>query len=379
MPLPLLGAAAISVGTSAVKSLIGKNMDSNYNKSMMDYQNKLNNENATLAYNRQRALTEDSALLNKRGMAQAGINTAFGQNGNVTTASSPLSANTSLGSASPSSVGLGSLSLADDIIKAKQGNNVEADTKLKDSQREAQDINNSTQALRNIAEINKMIADTKDTNERARLTKMRNDLLEKYGDRQEKANTENLENVAGISAENLYQEQTKSAYLPAQLLNDVNQGLQTIENMKKDGKLTDEKIKETRQNIKNLKKMLDVYDSQISSNYASASDSLSHSKLNDRLSEGAKLDNEYNAKSLKNRIDEQSYRTISAKIATLPKNYRDIISRSHQWQVMINKLENNQALSEQEMKNLDDFLQLDFYDPYKNASLWTSFLNRFNK
>lgn len=366
MPNPLLSAVGSSVVDTVfggARSLLGSAIDTGFNKKMMNYQNKLNQENATLAYQRQRELTEDSALLNKRGFAKAGINTAFGQNGNVTTASSPISPNVGLGSASPSTNGLGSLTgMSDNIIKAEQSNNISADTKLKESQAENQDINNSTQALRNVAEIDKMIADTKDAEERARLQGLRNDLLAKYGDRQEKAITGKLENEEGISSEQLYQEQTKSAYLPAQLMNDVNEGLQRIANSISEGELTKEKIKE-------VKETINVLRSTVGKINAETENVQENTK-------GLKSDNDYKKRTLEDRINEQHYRTVISKIASLPHSYRDIISRSHQWSVIVDKLENNKQLSKQEIENLDEFLKLDSYDPNKNAALWLNFLNK---
>lgn len=264
MPNPLLSAVGSSVADTVfggARSLLGSAIDTGFNKKMMNYQNKLNQENATLAYQRQRELTEDSALLNKRGFAKAGINTAFGQNGNVTTASSPISPNVGLGSASPSTNGLGSLTgMSDNIVKVQQSDNIAADSKLKDSQRAGVDIDNQTRGIRNglaiadaIEEINKKIADTKDINARREYQEIKNDLLRKYGDRQESALTGKLENEEGISSEQLYQEQTKSAYLPAQLMNDVNEGLQRIENSISEGDLTKEKIKEVKETINVLR------------------------------------------------------------------------------------------------------------------------------
>lgn len=373
MPNPLLSAVGSSVADTVVggaRSLLGSAIDTGFNKKMMNYQNKLNQENATLAYQRQRELTEDSALLNKRGFAKAGINTAFGQNGNVTTASSPISPNVGLGSASPSTNGLGSLTgMSDNIVKAQQSDNIAADSKLKDSQRAGVDIDNQTRGIRNglaiadaIEEINKKIAETKDINARREYQEIKNNLLRKYGDRQENALTGDLENKEGISAEQKYQEQTKSAYLPAQLANDVNEGLQRIANSISEGELTKEKIKEVKENIKVLRSTLGKINAETENVQENT--------------KGLKSDNDYKKRTLEDRINEQHYRTVISKIASLPHSYRDIISRSHQWSVIVDKLENNKQLSKQEIENLDEFLKLDSYDPNKNAALWLNFLNK---
>ena len=91
MPNPLVLPAAIgaasSVGTGVIGAITGSpHRQYKYQKRLMDRQNAYNVENATIAYNRSRQLTQDSALLDKLGKSQAGINTAFGQDGNVSNA-----------------------------------------------------------------------------------------------------------------------------------------------------------------------------------------------------------------------------------------------------------------------------------------------------
>lgn len=86
-------AALIGAGSSALGGVVGLLSNSahrqyKYQKKLMQQQNAMNQENATIAYNRSRQLTQDSPLLEKQGKQMAGINTAFGQNGNVATAAS---------------------------------------------------------------------------------------------------------------------------------------------------------------------------------------------------------------------------------------------------------------------------------------------------
>lgn len=86
-------AALIGAGSSALGGVVGLLSNSahrqyKYQKKLMQQQNALNQENATIAYNRSRQLTQDSPLLEKQGKQMAGINTAFGQNGNVANAAS---------------------------------------------------------------------------------------------------------------------------------------------------------------------------------------------------------------------------------------------------------------------------------------------------
>lgn len=86
-------AALIGAGASLGSGLLGLLSNSahrqyKYQQKLMQQQNSMNQENATIAYNRSRQLTQDSALLEKQGKINAGINTAFGQDGNVTNAAS---------------------------------------------------------------------------------------------------------------------------------------------------------------------------------------------------------------------------------------------------------------------------------------------------
>lgn len=86
-------AALISAGASAAGGVVGLLTNSahrqyKYQKKLMQQQNAMNQENATIAYNRSRQLTQDAPLLEKQGKQMAGINTAFGQDGNVANAAS---------------------------------------------------------------------------------------------------------------------------------------------------------------------------------------------------------------------------------------------------------------------------------------------------
>ena len=79
--LNAIGSNVESLANGALSSLIGGSISSHFNKSMMRYQDKLNDQNALDAYNRQRELMGDAASLQKQGMLKAGYNTAFGSNG----------------------------------------------------------------------------------------------------------------------------------------------------------------------------------------------------------------------------------------------------------------------------------------------------------
>ena len=87
------GDGLVGAGVSLLGGVLGSSSSSpskqyKYQKKLMNLQNAYNQQHATIAYDRTRQLTQDSALLEKLGKQQAGINTAFGQNGSVSSTSS---------------------------------------------------------------------------------------------------------------------------------------------------------------------------------------------------------------------------------------------------------------------------------------------------
>lgn len=87
------GDGLVGAGVSLLGGVLGSSSSSpkkqyKYQRKLMNLQNQYNQQNATIAYDRSRQLTQDSALLEKIGKQQAGINTAFGQNGSVSSTSS---------------------------------------------------------------------------------------------------------------------------------------------------------------------------------------------------------------------------------------------------------------------------------------------------
>jgi hypothetical protein len=87
------GDGLVGAGVSLLGGVFGSSSSSpskqyKYQKKLIDLQNAYNQQNATIAYDRSRQLTQDSPLLEKIGKQQAGINTAFGQNGSVSSTSS---------------------------------------------------------------------------------------------------------------------------------------------------------------------------------------------------------------------------------------------------------------------------------------------------
>ncbi len=354
-------------------SIAGGAMDYNYQKKLMARQNRYNQENAAIAYGRQRELTEDQAYLSQLGKLKAGVNTAFGTDGNVTSSAnvdqaSPVSVPSPLGMGQQLGTSLRSF-MQDSLVNA-QRKNVESDTTAKN-------IDNATRAMENALKIKKLNQDigvgmlnyAKDAFKFA--------VDKQYYDRQQSAKTDEMEQTAK-RAEALQQiEAINAKFAEAKTEADINILKQQFENLKKVYDLTDAQIVTEKGKPR-------VQLSEIRKNNASANQSNTAAALNvantenvEEQTKGVKLNNEYLSKTLTDRVNQQGYETLIKKVESLPKNYRDVVMRSHQWQVMCYKLEHNQQLSEQEIKNLDELLKLDYYDPHKNLDHWLNFTNRF--
>lgn len=104
----LLGSAAVGSVGNVVGSLIGKSSSSKQLNNQMKLnaqQQKYADINATMAYKRQRALTEDTVALQKKGMQKAGLSTA-GMTGSGSTPTVQQASPASGGAAPDGSVGV---------------------------------------------------------------------------------------------------------------------------------------------------------------------------------------------------------------------------------------------------------------------------------
>lgn len=369
-----LGSNLQHFATGALSSLIGGSVSSNNTRSMMRFQDSLNDQNALDAYNRQRSLMEDAPSLQKLGMIKAGYNTAFGSNGSVMSVSSPSSSSVGLGSVDSNKMPTDFETILDAKNVDSNAKEADARSKLLDSQRLGQDIQNDYSVANILSDIDNKVADTRDKNSKAHYQELKNNLLKKYGDRQEGATTGLLENQEAETAENAAIAGINRQIAQSTRPDKEAYAHELLENEKKKGKLLDAQVVVE-------KGIPRIQESEVAKNYASADESRTHSALNvantasvNEQTKGYKLNNEYLSKTLTDRVNKQGYDTLISKIATLPHSYRDVVMRSHQWQVMCYKLEHNQQLSQQELKNLDELLRLDTYDPNKNASNWINFV-----
>lgn len=356
--LNAIGSNVQSLANGALSSLIGGKISSGISKDMMRYQDKLNDQNALDAYNRQRQLMGDAALLQKQGMLKAGYNTAFGSNGSVMNAGSS-SSNVGLGSAE-SKMPNSFQSLLDAKNVDSNAKVADSNSKLLDSKKVGQDIDNDYKVANAVADLSNKAADTRDKNAKARSNELANVLLSKYGDRLKAAETGKAESDEAAAADNAALASINRQIAQSTRPDKEALAHELVENERKRGRLLNAQV--VTENGKVL-----VQRSEIAKNYADAENKREETA-------GFKLNNEYLSKTLVDRVNQQGYDAVLKKIATLPHSYRDVVMRSHQWQVMVYKLEHNQQLSEQELKNLDQLLRLDTYDPNKNAANWINFV-----
>lgn len=263
----LLTGASTIIGSGL--GLLGSSIDYRNQKRLMSLQNQYNQENATIAYNRQRALTQDAALLEKQGKQQAGINTAFGQSGNVSSvASSPDVPAVSI----PSSTNFANsmLGATNTLVNALTSlAQTKADVRLKDEQSEQFRIDNLTRNLINKATVDKLLSDknlniSKTTEQNVKNT---------FAERLYKAATSLTESQADEAGSKASIASADAAVVGA--FNEVryNQEVERLENLKKEGKLT-----QAQYNTE--VKKLDVMSSEIQLNTSKSKDALSHVAVN---------------------------------------------------------------------------------------------------
>ena len=360
----ILAGIAGTVASGVIGNLLGKssaNQEFKHQKALMALQQNYARENAETAnqYARQNAM--DAAMLEKVGKQQAGINTAFGQTGSVTSVGQGAMAGAP---SAPGPIGIGSstaaltgvISNSIPIISQALLQNEQA--KKAASERKQVDIDNISRAAENVARIGKIGSEASKASAEAALTNLQTKFKQDtYEDDKSFAHSSAV--IQEANADTQY-------YMRVAEINDK------IASAYKDiasGKLSYQEIENKKEEIKNLRKEREKMTSDIKYNNARTENTEEQTK-------GYKLNNEYLSKTMQDRINQQSYETLIKKVESLPKSYRDVVMRSYQWQVMIFKLEHNQQLSEQEIKNLDELLKLDYYDPNKNAALWSNFVSK---
>ena len=260
--LNAIGSSVQSLANGALSSLIGGSISSHFNKSMMRYQDKLNDQNALDAYNRQRELMGDAASLQKQGMLKAGYNTAFGSNGSVMSAGS-----SQMSSVGQSGMGNSMPNSFQTLLDAKEvesnANVNDSHSRLLDKQAEGQSIDNDYKAANAIADLSNKAANTRDANARAHLNEITANLEKKWGDRAYGAAVGKAESDASAASDNAAIAGLNRQILQATYPDKVAYAHELLENEKKKGKLLDAQVIVE-------KGIPRIQESEIAKNYASA-------------------------------------------------------------------------------------------------------------
>lgn len=304
--LNAIGSNVQSLANGALSSLIGGSISSHFNKSMMRYQDKLNDQNALDAYNRQRELMGDAASLQKQGMLKAGYNTAFGSNGSVMSAgSSQMSSvgQSGMGNSMPNSFQT-MLDAKDTESNAKVA---DSNSRLLDRKAEGQSIDNDYKAANAIADLSNKAANTRDANAKAHLNEIKANLEKKWGDRAYGAAVGKAESDASAAVDNAAIVGLNRQIEQATYNDKVAYAHELLENEKKKGKLLDAEVV-----VENG--IPRIQESEIAKNYASADESRTHSSLN--LASIGLVDSQKTAQDIQNAINGDN-RVVQAAITRL--------------------------------------------------------------
>lgn len=357
--LNAIGSNVQSLANGALSSLIGGSLSSHFNKSMMRYQDKLNDQNALDAYNRQRELMGDAASIQKQGMLKAGYNTAFGSNGSVMSAgSSQMSSvgQSGMGNSMPNSF----QSMLD--AKAVESNAKVADShsRLLDTQAEGQSIDNDYKAANAIADLSNKAANTRDANAKAHLNEITANLEKKWGDRAYGAAVGKAESDASAAVDNAAIVGLNRQIEQATYNDKVAYAHELLENEKKKGKLLDAEVV-----VENG--IPRIQESEIAKNYADAENTREDTK-------GKVIDNEVKAATKADTIATLKSQRVKAWYDAQPKRVIDILLSSKECRNAIAALQNGRELSFSEFRALAAVLG------YENAgALANSLLSLFTK
>lgn len=287
---------------------------------MMALQNKYQQQNAFMSYSMQRKLTEDAPLLDKLGKFKSGVNTAFGQNGNVTSvASAPMADSPNV----PSPLGNGqninnSIGMLSQLSAQKSTIDLQnQQSKLVAAQTENQNIKNLTQLLHDQEEARKLGNDA----DKAKAEKIYQDKINTYADERLSSEANTSGSVAHIKA-------NEAAVSGAYEANKVKIQEETIINLVKDGILTDAQADEARANI-------GLIHSSEAKNYSDIhrNDVLNKNTESDTTSKN--LQNSYDSLTFSSRLVEafenakqSKLKTLAIKLQTMPKSISEHYTRS---------------------------------------------------
>lgn len=266
---------AIGSAVSGVAGLLGfgrndQKQQVKYQKVLMDYQNKINQQNALLDYERQRQLTYDNPSLLKQGLKAAGINSAFGNGSSVAGASSvnPVSPS------SPPSA-LPTQSQVDSQYSQMVNDSASALSNLALQRSQIGLINEQAenQRMRNLSQVQRDIADLRERAANAKSLEIRNKYEQQLKEVESRYYEMNAKNKAWIIENDSVMADLQSYYY-----GDMETA--KLENLRADylNKSEDTNLKKTEREF--YKYRASLIDSQILANRASAADSMSHVGVN---------------------------------------------------------------------------------------------------
>lgn len=363
MANPLLNASVSNIEKSAfgtLSSLIGGSLSNHATRSMMRFQDSLNDQNALDAYNRQRSLMEDAASIQKRGMIKAGYNTAFGSNGSVMSVSNPSSSSVGLGSVDTNNMPESFQSLLDAKDVESNAKVADSHSRLLDSQTQGQLIDNDYKAANAIADLSNKAANTRDANAKAHLNEITANLEKKWGDRAYGAAVGKAESDASAAVDNAAIVGLNRQIEQATYNDKVAYAHELLENEKKKGKLLDAEVV-----VENG--IPRIQESEIAKNYAVAENTREDTK-------GKVIDNEVKAATKADTIATLKSQRVKAWYDAQPKRVIDILLSSQECRNAIAALQNGRELSFSEFRALAAVLG------YENAgALANSLLSLFTK
>lgn len=266
MPNPLLVSFVSNLAQSAggaLSSLVGGSFSNHATRSMMRFQDAINDQNALDAYNRQRSLMLDAASFQKLGMEKAGYNTAFGSNGSVQSVSSPSSSSVGLGSVDTNNMPTSFQSMLDAKNVESNAKMADSHSRLLDLQSEGQSIENDYKAANAIADLSNKAANTRDANAKAHLNEIKASLENKWGDRAYGAAVGKAESDASAAVDYAAIAGLNRQIEQATYDDKVAYAHELLENEKKKGNLLDAQVVVE-------KGIPRIQESEVAKNYASA-------------------------------------------------------------------------------------------------------------
>ena len=316
----LIGGAA-SVGTGLIGALTNSaHRQYKYQKKLMALQNNYNVQNASTAYERSRQLTQDQALLEKQGKLNAGINTAFGQDGNIANASSAPQADGSSIPTPPdvntpfSNLQTGVNNAVNQLISAATAR---ANVAKLNAETEGVEIDNLTRNIKNLKEIG--LKDSQIRKNFADLAYQK--VVNKYADSRLSAESESANSKAIIDAADA---SVRGAMNKIEFDNKV----QDLSNKVQTGILTQ------RQAVTEMRRW-SLMESERLKNLAAVGELNTRSQLNVENTKGQALKNQFDAKTFDYRLvdafenaEQNKLKTIGLKLRNLPHSISEHFTRS---------------------------------------------------